>query len=138
MNSIWPVRAVSLPRVGRMEGEPWLGDDKVGQVLDVVTTNHTNMLDKPVVLDDGTVRLIALVLLGDDAMGGHRALYLRVTNERFYQAGPVIKLTIVSYDPVGGPDRPSIGPGQAGEILDGLVEQLQAVPGLASVAREEY
>jgi hypothetical protein len=138
MNTIWPERVVSLPRVGHRDGEPWLGDDKVEQILDVVTTGgRPDVLDKPVILDGDTVRLIALVLLGNDALGGRRALYLRVTNERFYEVGPVIKLTIVSYDPVGGSDRRSIRPGQAGDILDGFVQQLQAVPGFAPVVREK-
>lgn len=135
MNDIWPERVVSVPRVGHMEGEPWLSDEKIEQILGVVASSRGNMLDKPVVLDGGTVRLIALVLLGNDAVSGRRSLLLRVTNERFYQVGPVIKLTVVSYDPVSGSDRERIRPGQAGDIIDQFVEQLHTIPGLASAQR---
>jgi hypothetical protein len=137
MSQIWPERIVPLPQVSRVGREPWLGDDKVAQVLGIVTNGYTDMLDKPVVLDNGAVRQIAPVLLGGDPMGGERVLYLRVTNERFYEVGPQIKLTLVSYDSVGRGDRKRIRPGMAGDILDEFVEQLKAVPGLALEDLEE-
>jgi hypothetical protein len=131
-DGIWPARSIALVRRGHMEGSPFLSDDAVANVMRVLTGGGHNFLDKPVVLDAGTIRLIGLVLLGKDAVSPG-SLILRVTNERFYNIGPLVRLTVVSTPAIGSSDRRGLLPGKVGDMLDEYVTQIRAELGSEAI-----
>jgi hypothetical protein len=128
--NIWPRRVINLPH--RVHGDMMfaaLFESHVAQV-NMLLEGHPSRLDKPVKLDNDEY-LIALVVLGKDAVGGSNDLLLRVTNT-YGNRRPTIKLTVISYAATADTERPyeRINPARAGEILDEYVDTINAIPGL--------
>lgn len=130
----WPTRSITLPAPGRMQGSPWLDDAQVAQVLAVFNAKPKSVLDKPVILEN-TVRLLALVPLGRDGIGGPELLYLRVTNE-FAHRETYLRLSIIHY-PQRGPSNTfrALLPGEVGDMLDGFEQQIMTALSLSSEER---
>ncbi len=131
---IWPTRIIRIASPWDSgHSVPWLNDEKITQIREIVAKAHGDMLDKPAMLDESAVRLIALGYMGVDGLSESRMLLVRVTDERFTERAPCIRLSVISYGPIEDSDLPQqlhILPGQAADILKRIIEQFCAVRGL--------
>ncbi len=132
MLDIWPSRVINLPRQGKAPREDWLPApviDQINRTIIKAKYYHHNQLDRPVVLNSGTMRLIGLIQIGEDDITGS-TLLLRVTEEGLFGNNPLIRLLIMTYSsgqPTSRVAPPRLSPSGVGDLLDTLKEQLHAI-----------
>jgi hypothetical protein len=130
---VWPQRSIRLRQIGNSDSGFWCPETRVNSIR--LHLGQWRWIDGNVLLDaDKAVRLLALVLLGEDGIG-HRQLLLQIVVERHFTPGPKLRLSIEPYAPkisIDVYDPVSYLPSSAGKLLDDLVAELKAIPGLAT------